>query len=145
MNSNTWKHHYQSLATNEDGNKSLAAFAKDTDSDELTDFPTEILRHFHSDPNTVIMGRSNICTDIVFYHSIRNLGGSRARPSNKTVGLTGSGPEAFAVQFSEASITKEITVNCPSAVTLKGISDKAAVTTAAVPPHLPLILNNANF
>ena len=31
MNSNTWKHHYQSLATNEDGNKNLAAFAKDTD------------------------------------------------------------------------------------------------------------------
>ena len=145
MNSNTWKHYYQSLATNEDGNKNLTAFAKDTDSAELTDFPTEILRHFHSDPNTVIMGRSNICTDIVFYHSIRNLGGSRARPDNKIVGLTGSGPEAFPLQFSEASITKEIKVNCPSIATLKGISDKAAVTTAVVPPHRPLILNNANF
>ena len=56
MSSNTWKDYYQSLASNEDGNKNLSAFAKDTDSANLTDFPTEILRNFHSDMNTIIMG-----------------------------------------------------------------------------------------
>ena len=145
MSSNTWKDYYQSLASNEDGNKNLSAFANDTDPAKLTDFPSEILRNFHSDTNTIVMGRSNICTDVVFYHSIRNLGGSRARPKNKIVGLTGVGPDAIPVQFSEASISTEVQVNCPSNATLKGISDKATVATAVVPPLRPLVLNSATF
>ena len=46
---NTWKNYYQSLASNEDANKNMEAFAKDSNFDDLTDFPAQILQVFAAD------------------------------------------------------------------------------------------------
>ena len=143
--SNTWKQHFLTLATNEDANKNVAAFAGDTTFAGKTDFPAEILRAFHEDPDSDIIANSLIPNKVAFYHSIINLGGSRARPTNKIIGLFGSGPEAIAMKFEENSISTEINLPCPSVATLKNISDKANVLTAVAPANRPRAFHNASF
>ena len=56
--SNTWKQHFLTLATNKDANKNVAAFANDTTSEGKNNFPAEILRAFHEDPDSVIIANS---------------------------------------------------------------------------------------
>ena len=143
--SNTWKQHFLTLATNEDANKNVAAFARDTTFAGKTDFPAEILRAFHEDPDSVIIAKSLIPNKVAFYHSITNLGGSRARPTNKIVGIFGSGPNAIAMKFEEASISTEINLLCPSVASLKNISEKANVLTTVAPANRPRAFHNASF
>ena len=123
----------------------MAAFAGDTTFAGKTDFPAEILRAFHEDPDSVIIANSLIPNKVAFYHSIINLGGSRARPTNKIIGLFGSGPEAIAMKFEENSISTEINLPCPSVATLKNISDKANVLTGVAPGNRPRAFHNASF
>ena len=143
--SNTWKNYYQSLASNEDANKNLEAFAKDSNFDDLTDFPAQILLAFAADKDAVILAKAPCSDKIALYHSIKNLGGSRSRPTNKLVGLVGSGPSAIPVVFDATSISTAVTVDCPTVATLTGISDKTHVTTSVVPRTRPFVLHNACF
>ena len=87
--SNTWKHYVQSLATNEDADKNLSAFSKDSNFNDLANVSAQIKINFHADKNTSILAKVQISDDVISYHSITNLDCSRARPHNKIVGLLG--------------------------------------------------------
>ena len=143
--SNTWINSYQSLASNEDANKNMTAFAKDSNFDDLPDFPAQIQMVFSADKDAIILAKAPCSNKIALYHIVTNLGGFRARPTNKFVGLVGSGPSATPVVFDASFIQTEVTVNCPTPVTLNSISDKANMATATIPPTRPFVLHNACF
>ena len=142
---NSWKTYYQSHPGNEDANKHVSAFANNStvDAADIANFGAKIIKAVLADIDTVVLAKSPTSNALCMYHSFTNLGGTRARPENKIVGLLGSGPDATAIVFNEASLKQIVEVDCPTNATLRGLSDKASVTTAPIAPTRPLKLHNA--
>ena len=104
------------------------------------------LTAFAADKDTVILAKAPCFNKITLYHhSITNLGGSRARPNNKLVGLVSSGPSVTPVVFDGTSVSAEVSVTCPTVTTLKGIAGNANVVTATIAATRPSVLHNACF
>jgi len=144
---NSWKAHFLQLPSNEDANKNLTAFAKDSmvDTTNPDGFAAQILRAVANDINSVILAKSPASSHLTLYHSITDLGGTRARPGHKIVGLLGSGPDATAVTFDQASIQKLVHLDCPNNTTLRAISDKNNVASATISATRPQKFQGAIF
>ena len=82
---------------------------------------------------------------LYIYHSITNLGSTRARPDDKLVDLLRSGSDATTVIFNKESVTTEISIQCPTHNTLKAITDATLVKTTAVPTRNRHTLLNAKI
>ena len=144
---NSWKAHFLQLPSNEDANKNLTAFAKDSmvDTTNPDGFAAQILRAVANDINSVILAKSPASSHLTLYHSITDVGGTRARPGHKIMGLLGSGPDATAVTFDQASIQKLVHLDCPNNTTLRAISDKNNVASATISTTRPQKFQGAIF
>ena len=144
---NSWKTHFLQLPSNVDANKNLTAFASDSsvDATNPAEFGAKIIRAVSSDVNSVILAKCPVSANMTLYHSIMDLGGTRARPGHKIVGLLGSGPDAIAVKFDETSIKQIVELDCPTNAVLRTISNKENVETATIAATRPQKYHGASF
>ena len=140
--SNTWKHYYQSLPSNEDANKNLSSFSTDSVFSPGSDFGANIKKNLVKDIDSIILAKAPGSSTLTMFHSLKNLGGTRSRPADKHVGLLGFGPDATAVIFDATSIATIVEESCPTITVLKNISDHANVSTATIPPTRPYELKS---
>ena len=127
--SNTWKLHFQTLLSSTDVNKNLKSFARDSSSTDLNDFTSDILRNFTQDKNSIILVKAPATNRLAMYHSITNIGGTRARPDDKLVCLLGSSLDASAVMFDKESVTTNLSIKCPTHNNLKAVVKTTTVPT----------------
>ena len=143
--SNTWKHHVQALVTNEDTNKNLKVFVKDSSFTNKTDFPKEIIHKFTQDKYSIVLDRAPATNKLDIYHSIINLGGTRGRPDKKLVGLLGSGPESTAFVFDKFAVPNKLQFYCLLNNAIKAIAYHAVMKTTAAPARNCHTFHNANI
>ena len=117
--SNTWKHYYQSLSSNEDVNKNFGSFSIDSVFSPAVDFGAKIKANYIKDMDSIILAKAPGSFNLTMYHIIANLGGSRSKRTNKYVSLLVFGIDTTAVIFDEASIVAAIEEACPAAGLLK--------------------------
>ncbi len=101
--------HYNALASNDEGNKNLPAFASAMLASKSKE--ARIIK-LTQDPNIIFYITGPEGT-IATLHSPTHFGGTRARATNKIAALTGMGPRAISIKLKEDAITKITSFQAP--------------------------------
>lgn len=141
---NTWNSYYKDHPTNDEANAHLNNFRTCTEVEQDPNaFHPKVITTLRADPDTIIMSKSPFTNKMKLFHSIKDLGGTRARASNKIVGMEGFGPQATAVAFDMNTISHSISIDVPSDDTLLGIDSNEKVVQATEQQNNEF--SNANF
>ena len=106
MSSNTWRQHFSNLASNEEGDRNMAAFGLALAAGNNTQAKINSLTE---DIDTVlIIADDEGCIQAL--HGPRNFGGTRTRKTNKVGCLVGLGSQATPVLLSEISATADCNI-----------------------------------
>ena len=151
--STTWSHYFKNLESLEETNKRMSVLSSASLYSEETD-KIEAIRAFTEDEDLMIMVIAQVTNKVKILHSLKNLGGTRRKPTNKIVALDGFAEQAIPIMLSDESIAKKLTVRTPSLtrlrtfVTKQQISESTIITTgqqnfksypfAILPPFLAL-------
>ena len=79
----------------------------------------------------IIVTASPVPKKVKIFHSFKNLGGTRIKPTNKIVALDGLGCSATPTLFITDSLKKEIKFKTPLYTTLKAITESDSVKASA--------------
>lgn len=126
-----WKLWYQNLASNEQGNKNIEAF---TDSLSSDDTLVQKVRTLTEDLDTVFLAASPERL-INIFHSPKNLGGTRVRPTDKIVCLLGLGASATGVLLNQATALVDANIVVPTVDDLSNCETSEDVEGLAMPPE----------
>ena len=110
MTSRSWGNHLTNLHTDGDGNKNLMSYSIALSS-ELTE--AEKIKNLTENVNDVVAG-VDAENKIMLFHSITNLGGTRARAANKIVALIGMDQLTYCVETVTSSALADCNFDAPS-------------------------------
>lgn len=127
IKANTWKAWYQSLTTNNDANKQMAEFRKCTIYQNEASHAKQVFDILSHDDNCIIMAKAPTTGKVRFYHSVKNLGGTRINPTHEIVGMEGFGAHGTPIRFSNDSLKENIEYDTPPAAQLLAISGPETV------------------
>ena len=127
--SNSWKLHFDSLPTDEAGNKNMQAFSSSMEAGNPNGAK---LAAFTGNPDVVLLGADGD-EGIRMVHSLKNLGGNVLRPTDNVVGLLGFGPKAIPVELDVNSATLDVKLTLPSAEQLRNCKLKEEFEAVEVP------------
>ena len=99
---NNWENHFKDNPTNEDNNKTMdqliALFTPTVDLGNC-------LANSLNEQDTVFMGETPNANQIIFFHHVTKLGGTRTMTEEKNFILVGTDSTAFPAQASKESLS----------------------------------------
>ena len=119
MTSRSWGNHLTNLHTDGDGNKNLVSYSNALSSDLPEE---EKIRNLTENVNDVVAG-VDAENNIMIFHSIVNLGGTRARAANKIVALIGMDQLTSCVETMTSSALADCNFDAPSLTAYKKCKD----------------------
>ena len=101
---NDYKSYYETLPSNEEGNKNMDSFSNAFSGDLSVD---DRIRVATGDQDNVIIA-SDAEKSVVVLHSFHNLGGTVRRPEDKIVAAVGMGANPTGIVIAKTSIIRDI-------------------------------------
>ena len=129
VHNNSFKLHFSSRPTDEQGNKNMGGYADAMAHGKASEAKLLTLT---GDKDYFVLGADGR-GNIVAFHSLRNVGGTLARPTHKVFGLVGLGNNAVPVIFDEATLTASCEITTPPKETILNCSTVEELT-ALQPP-----------
>ena len=131
----SWRLWYQNLASNEQGNKNIEAFTNTLSSEDTL---VQKVRTLTEDVDTVFLAATPDRLINVF-HSPKNLGGTRVRPTDKIVCLVGMGVSAIGVLLNKESGLVDANIVVPTVEDLSNCETSDEVDALEIPPEDGLV------
>lgn len=141
---NTWQTYFAQDPKNNESNAYLENFRSCTEvGQDPNTFHGKIINTLREETDTIIMAKSIYNDNMKLFHSIKDLGGTRTRPTNKIIGMEGFGPQATPVAFNMDTIADTVSTEVPSTDALMAIDRADRVTLAT--EQQGNVFSNANF
>ena len=142
--SDTWFDHFQTLPSNDDSNKALAALADATLVSEDTS-DESIVRHLTEDENIIILFVAPVTKQIKLLHSPSKLGGTRLNPTTTLTALDGFERSAQPIIFDKTSLTQTMSFRTPTPTALRSITSSNDLSSSSASPNSRTVFKHTPF